>query len=93
MMDGNEFHGSSTNFAVGEKRHDFEQLLCSKRIELDNFISDNTVTENDNFNLYQYTKNDLDEDEIEDIPTVYAVFCGYRATAEELSRLRSAHAL
>ena len=72
--------------------HDFERILSEKRLELDNFFSENASTEkiqanNKNMNC------DSDEDDIDDIPTVHAVFCGYKATLDELSRLRSAHVI
>jgi hypothetical protein len=82
-----------TNVLVGENQHAFERLLCVKRNELDNFILGNNANGKDASNIDQAITNELDNDGMEGVQTVHAVFCGYRATVEELSRLRSAHAI
>ena len=80
----------STIYVVDDvNQEDFESRLCAKFNELDNFMSETTSAEKQS-----HSKNinfDCDEEGIEDIPTVHAVFCGYKATIDELSRLRSAH--
>lgn len=85
------YNALSTIYVVDDvNQEDFETVLCAKRNELDNFMSETTSAEkqqshSNNINFH------CDEDGVEDIPTVHAVFCGYKATIDELSRLRSAH--
>jgi hypothetical protein len=58
------------------------------------------VTENDSSDASALENNkskdcvdDADDDDVDadDVPYVHAIFCGYRATPEEVSRLRSAN--
>jgi hypothetical protein len=74
-------------FEVDVHRHDLETILWVKQNDLDNFVSESPSTGKDTTCDKQILNHELDEY----IPTVDAVFCGYRATFEEISRLRSAH--
>jgi hypothetical protein len=87
------FPNIAPNLEVDVNMNDFKMILFSKRHELDNLISDITSTENDKSSIDQNMNIGFQEDNFEEVPTVYAVFCGYRATVEELSRLRSANVI
>jgi hypothetical protein len=64
--------------------NDFETTIRIKRNELEIFISEHETIE-------KIIEDNNIDNVIDLMPTVPAVFCGYKATPEELLRLRSAH--
>ena len=82
-----------TSVEVDVTQRDFENILFAKRNELEHFISENTSVPKDKSEIDNTINCDSDEGGIDDVPTVHAIFCGYKATTEDMIRLRSAHVM